>query len=80
VVVDAPTNVALERLLSQRGFDRADAEARIDSQISREERVKEADFVLDNSGDRAALEQEVEALWAWLLGAREELRAQAGRA
>jgi dephospho-CoA kinase len=72
--------VALERLLSQRGFDRADAEARIDYQISREERVKEADFVLDNSGDRAALEQEVEALWAWLLGAREEQRARAGRA
>ena len=56
VVVDCPTDVALERLLSQRGFDRADAEARIRSQISREERVKEADYVLDNSGDRAALD------------------------
>ena len=29
VVVDCPTDVALERLVSQRGFDRADAEARI---------------------------------------------------
>ena len=57
VVVDCPTDVALERLLSQRGFDRADAEARIRAQISREERVKEADYVLDNSGDRAALER-----------------------
>ena len=56
VVVDCPTDIALERLLSQRGFDRADAEARIRSQISREERVKEADYVLDNSGDRDALE------------------------
>ena len=28
VVVDCPTDVALERLTSQRGFDRADAEAR----------------------------------------------------
>jgi dephospho-CoA kinase len=77
VVVDAPTDVALERLLSQRGFDRADAEARIRSQISREERAKDADYVLDNSGDRDALEAQVDALWAWLLGAREEQRPQA---
>ena len=80
VVVDTPTEMALDRLLSQRGFDRADAEARIRSQISREERVKEADYVLDNSGDRAALERAVDALCAWLLGAREEQRAAAGRA
>lgn len=73
VVVDTPTDVALERLLSQRGFERADAEARIRSQISREERVKEADYVLDNSGDRAALEQEVAKLWDWLLAAQKEL-------
>ena len=46
VVVDCPTDVALERLLTQRGFDRADAEARIRAQISREERIKEADYVL----------------------------------
>ena len=77
VVVDSPTEIALERLLSQRGFDRADAEARIRAQISREERVKEADYVLDNSGDRAALEVEVEKLWDWLLAARDEQRAPA---
>jgi dephospho-CoA kinase len=69
VVVDCPTDVALERLLTQRDFDRTDAEARIRSQISREERVEEADYVLDNSGDRDALEVEVEKLWDWL-GAR----------
>jgi dephospho-CoA kinase len=77
VVVDAPTDVALERLLSQRGFDRADAEARIRAQISREERAKEADYVLDNSGDHDALEAQVDVLWAWLLGAREEQRPRA---
>jgi dephospho-CoA kinase len=66
VVVDCPTDIALERLLSQRGMERADAEARIRAQISREERVQNADYVLDNSGDRAALEAEVERLWKWL--------------
>jgi dephospho-CoA kinase len=77
VVVDAPTDVALERLLSQRGFDRADAEARIRAQISREERVKEADYVLDNSGDRAALAARVAELWDWLQAAAAEQRTHA---
>ena len=77
VVVDCPTDVALERLVSQRGFERADAEARIRSQISREERLQEADYVVDNSGDRAALEGEVAKLWDWLLGAAAERRAHA---
>ncbi|HXN61534.1 MAG TPA: dephospho-CoA kinase [Acidimicrobiales bacterium] len=77
VVVDCPTDVALERLISQRGFDRADAEARIRAQISREERVKDADYVFDNSGDRAALEAEVATLWDWLAAARDERRRHA---
>ena len=75
VVVDLPTEVALERLVSQRGFDRADAEARIRSQVSREERCREADYVLDNSGDRAALEAEVDAMWDWLEAAAAETAA-----
>jgi dephospho-CoA kinase len=66
VVVDCPTDIALERLLSQRKMERADAEARIRAQISREERKENADYVLDNSGDRPALEAEVERLWKWL--------------
>ncbi len=75
VVVDCPTDVALERLLTQRGFDRADAEARIRAQVSREERCKEADYVLDNSGDRAALDAEVAKLWDWLQEAAEARRS-----
>ncbi|HUD17635.1 MAG TPA: dephospho-CoA kinase [Acidimicrobiales bacterium] len=67
VVVDCPTDIALERLLTQRGMDRADAEARVGAQISREERIKEADYVLDNSGDRTQLEAGVSTLWEWLV-------------
>ena len=80
VVVDSPTEVALERLLGPRGFSRADAEARIRSQISREERCEEADYVLDNSGDRAALEAEVAKLWDWLQAEAARKRAHAGAA
>jgi dephospho-CoA kinase len=77
VVVDTPTDIALDRLLSQRGFERADAEARIKAQISREERVKEADYVLDNSSDREALTAEVGRLWDWLREAAAERRTHA---
>jgi dephospho-CoA kinase len=80
VVVDCPTDIALERLLNQRGFDREDAEARIRSQVSREERLKEADFVVDNSGDREHLQVEVARLWDWLVAARDERRAHASQA
>jgi dephospho-CoA kinase len=50
---------------------------RIRSQISREERIKEADYVLDNSGDRVALAVEVSKLWDWLLEAAAARRAHA---
>jgi dephospho-CoA kinase len=73
VVVDCPTDIALERLLGQRGMDRTDAEARIRSQITREERVKEADYVIDNSGDRSTLTAEVATLWSWLVTERDRL-------
>jgi dephospho-CoA kinase len=77
VVVDCPTDIALERLLSQRGMDRTDAEARIRSQISREERVKDADYVIDNSGGRDALVAEVDTLWKWLVAERDRFRNEA---
>jgi dephospho-CoA kinase len=66
VVVDCPTEVAIERLVTLRSMERADAQARIDAQISRPERNKEADFVLDNSGSLQQLGVEVERLWSWI--------------
>lgn len=66
VVVDAPEDVAVERLCSYRGFSEEDARARIAAQISREERTRLADLVLDNSGDRDRLEAEVARAWTWL--------------
>jgi dephospho-CoA kinase len=78
VVVDCPTDIALERLLGQRGMDRTDAEARIRSQITREERVKEADYVIDNAGDRPTLTAEVATLWTWLVSERDRLAQEPG--
>jgi len=66
VVVDCPVEVALERLVHQRGMDRADAEARIAAQMSRVERAAGADFVIDNSSTREHLGAEVDRLWGWI--------------
>jgi dephospho-CoA kinase len=66
IVVDTPVEVAVERLVAFRGLDRADALARIGRQVSREDRVKIADRVVDNSGDRAHLDAQFEGLWDWI--------------
>jgi dephospho-CoA kinase len=66
VVVDVPVETQVERLVGHRGFDEADARARIGKQLAREERLATADFVIDNSGDPTALAAQVDELWAWL--------------
>jgi dephospho-CoA kinase len=66
VVVDVPVDTAVERLVRFRGMDEADARARVAKQITREERVALADRVIDNSGDLAALEAQLDELWSWL--------------
>jgi dephospho-CoA kinase len=71
VVVDVPTELALERLVNLRGMDRADAVARIGSQADRDSRLDGADLVIDNSGDHSHLQSEVDRVWAALI----ELRA-----
>ena len=64
VVVDVPEELQLERLVSQRRMTEADARARMAAQASREERLAEADVVLENTGSIADLEAKVDALWA----------------
>lgn len=63
IVVEAPR---LERLarLEARGVDRADAEARMAAQASDEDRRAIATLVVDNAGDRAELERQVDEIWA----------------
>ena len=66
VVVDAPEEIAVGRLVGQRGFSGEDARARVAAQISRDERKELADFVIDNSGDRKDLSAQLDTLWTWL--------------
>jgi len=59
VVVDP--EVALARLLEQRGFDEDDARARLAAQMSNEERASLADRVLWNNGTRDDLFAQLDA-------------------
>jgi len=67
IVVDIPVDVAVQRLVEQRGMDIDDARARINSQLSREERLERATHVIDNGGGRDELIAQVDALWVQLL-------------
>ena len=66
VVVDADEEVAIGRLVEQRGLSETDARARMSRQTSRESRLAAADFVIDNSGTRPQLEAQIEACWTWI--------------
>ncbi|MEJ5915536.1 dephospho-CoA kinase [Pseudokineococcus sp. 1T1Z-3] len=63
VVVDAPLDVRVARLVATRGMAEEDARSRAAAQASDEERRAAADVLLDNAGDEPALRSHVDALW-----------------
>ncbi len=63
VVVDVDPDLAAERLVEHRGMKIEDVRARQARQATREERRARADVVIDNGGDLAALEAQVDAAW-----------------
>ena len=74
VVVDAPVEVQLDRLVRLRGMSREAAQARIDVQASRADRLALADYVIENNGDLDGLQARVDEVWAELK-ARAEIKA-----
>jgi len=76
IVVEAPRELRLERL-EGRGVPRPDAEARMAKQATDEQRRAVATYVVDNSGDLAHLEAQVDAIWHDLDGIRTSRRAEA---
>ena len=67
VVVDVDPEIAVERLVQQRGMREDDARARMANQASREDRLARADVVLDNSGTLEDLAAQVDAAWPRLV-------------
>jgi dephospho-CoA kinase len=69
VTVDVDQETQIQRLMARNGLSRAEADARIAAQASREDRKIAADVVLDNTGSVAQLRDQVAALWAVLTSA-----------
>jgi dephospho-CoA kinase len=65
VVVDVDPEVAISRLVQFRHMNEDDARRRMASQASREDRLKVADRVIDNSGSPDALDAQVDEVWDW---------------
>jgi dephospho-CoA kinase len=65
VVVDVDPEVAISRLVQFRNMNEDDARRRMASQASREDRLKVADRVIDNSGSPDALDAQVDEVWDW---------------
>ncbi|GEA89031.1 dephospho-CoA kinase [Cellulomonas cellasea] len=77
VVVQAPVELRLERLVEGRGLARDEAERRVAAQTTDETRAAVADVVLDGTGTDADLRAQVDGLWARLAAERaEELAAE----
>lgn len=62
-VVVAEVDVAIARLMHYKNFTEEQARARIVTQLSNEARIAQADKVVWNNTDLAALRQAVEATW-----------------
>ena len=76
IVVEAPLAVRLDRL-ELRGVPRADAERRIALQATDEQRRAVATWIVDNSDGPAALEPQIDRIWAEL---RDRLAVETARA
>ena len=55
IVVDAPEEIQVERLVRDRGMSPEDARARIATQATREQRLAVATYVIENTGRREDL-------------------------
>lgn len=67
ITTRAGREVQLARMLNERGYDLATAEARLAAQATDEQRAERADAVIDTSGSLAETMSAVDALWVDLL-------------
>lgn len=67
IVVYAPPEVQLSRIMQRDGIDAAAATARIQSQMSIEQKRRLATYVIDNDGTLENTREQVESVWATIL-------------
>lgn len=71
IVVTAPQETRVARLVRERGMEPDQVRARIAAQATDEERLEVATHVIDNDGDLGQLERQVNAVFADLAAAAE---------
>jgi dephospho-CoA kinase len=69
VVVDVPVETQVERMVDARGMTRAEAEARVAAQASREQRRAVATYVIDNTGTLEDLRERVTEVFEEIVSA-----------
>ena len=60
---DSPEQAVIERLKVRNGMSEEEARKRMSSQMGRTERLERSDYVIENSGDMAALGSAIKELW-----------------
>ncbi len=63
ILVTAPRDVLLQRLMERSGYSQALAEAVLESQIPDEEKIPRVDYVLENNGTLEELKQQATRIW-----------------
>ncbi|ALF46834.1 dephospho-CoA kinase [Campylobacter concisus] len=67
-VIYAPKELLLSRLMNRNGLNLEDAKARVELQMDIEQKRKKTNFIIDNSGDKENLEQELEKFLRQICG------------
>jgi dephospho-CoA kinase len=70
ILVTAPREVQLARLIARNGLTRAQAEGRLASQLPLEEKQQYATWIVDNKGDLADTRAQVERVWKQVRSSR----------
>jgi dephospho-CoA kinase len=73
LVIDCPESMQIARVMARNGFTQAQVEAIMATQASRQTRLAQADDVIDNSGEIAALTPQIDRLHAFYAGLAERM-------
>jgi len=67
VLVDAPEELRLQRIMANRGLSRDEARRMMQTQLPSRDKRPRSDFVIDNDGDLAELAQRTAQVWRALV-------------
>ena len=68
IAVTAKNELKVERIRARDHISEDETLSRIKSQVPEDEKIKDADYVINNSSDLKQLEKQVETLWTRLTG------------